>query len=313
MRQIISFNNKNWQLPTPFIQPIPNDEIWYTSLDGNIVIPYRESSLPPIVSNTYENGKGIIKCDSDITYIRDYAFGDCTGLTSVFINNSVTNLGEGAFTGCTGLKNILIGNSVTSILEAAFRDCSSLTSVTIPNSVSSINEKSFLGCSGLTSLSVEAENTVYDSRNNCNAIIQTMFNMLIRGCQNTIIPNDIEKIENYAFDYCTGLTSIDIPNSVTSIGLYAFNYCTGLTNLLIGNSVTYIGNYAFHNCTGLTSVIIPVSVTSIIDMAFANCTSLSSISYTGTIAQWNDISKGTNWNFAVPATVVHCTDGDAPI
>ena len=106
MRQIISFNNKNWQLPSPFTPSIQLNEIWYTSSDGNIVIPYSESSLPPIVSNTYINGKGIIKCDSDITYIRDYAFADCTSLTSITIPNSVTSIKERAFYDCTGLTSI---------------------------------------------------------------------------------------------------------------------------------------------------------------------------------------------------------------
>ena len=86
-----------------------------------------------------------------------------------------------------------------------------------------------------------------------------------------------------------------------------------MTDVTIGNSVEDIGDEAFYGCTGLTSITIPVSVTEIYERAFYNCTSLTSISYTGTIDQYNVIGKYPEWNTNVPATVVHCTDGDAPI
>ena len=108
---------------------------------------------------------------------------------------------------------------------------------------------------------MESGNSVYDSRENCNAIIETATNTLITGCKNTIIPNSITKIGYQAFEHCSGLTSVTIPNSVTSIGGSAFYKCTGLTRVIIGNSVTYISNYAFEYCSGLTSVTIGNSVT----------------------------------------------------
>ena len=88
---------------------------------------------------------------------------------------------------------------------------------------------------------VENGNTKYDSRNNCNAIIETATNTLISGCKNTIIPNSVTSIGSHAFYRCTGLTSVTIPNSVTTIGNYAFYGCTGLTSVTIPNSVTSIG------------------------------------------------------------------------
>ena len=138
--------------------------------------------------------------------------------------------------------------SVTSIGGSAFYGCSGLTSVTIPNSVTSIGDFAFYGCSGIESIIVENGNTVYDSRNNCNAIIETGSNTLITGCKNTIIPNNVSAIGDSAFDGCSGLTSVTIPESVTSIGRGAFEDCTGLTSVTIPNSVTSIGDYAFYGC-----------------------------------------------------------------
>lgn len=197
----------------------------------------------------------------------------------------VTAIGSSAFYGCTGLTSMTIPNSVITIGNYAFQNCSGLTSLTIPNSVTSIGSSAFLGCSGLTSIIVDVGNTVYDSRGNCNAIITTSSNTLILGCQNTVIPNSVTSIGNYAFAQCDGLTSVIIPNSVTSIGTSAFYYCTGLTNVTIGNSVTTINGYAFQGCSSLTSISIPNSVTTIRNFAFAACNNLTNVTLTG-FGEW---------------------------
>lgn len=119
-------------------------------------------------------------------------------MTSIEIPNSVISIGYAAF--CkSGLTSIIIPNSVTTIDEYAFSDCSELTSVSIGNSVSSIDDKAFQGCSGLTSIVVVSGNPTYDSRNNCNSIIETTGNKLILGCMNTTIPNTVTAIDEYAF------------------------------------------------------------------------------------------------------------------
>ena len=189
-----------------------------------------------------------------VTSIGDKAFYGCIGLTSVTIPNCVTSIGENAFVGCrgltsifveegntvydsrnncnalietesnkliTGCMNTVIPNDITSIGDRAFYDCRSLTSVTIPKSVSSIGENVFVGCGAVTTIVVEEGNTVYDSRNNCNALIETESNKLIAGCMNTVIPNDITSIGNWAFYDCS-LPSLTIPSSVTYIGEGAF-------------------------------------------------------------------------------------------
>ena len=262
----------------------------YNSYSGDIVIP---------ASVSYD---GIAY---NVTSIGDYAFSDCSYLTSITIPNSVTSIGNSAFSSCSSLTSISIGNSVTSIGDYAFSDCSRLTSITIPNSVTSIGNNAFSGCSSLTSIT---------------------------------IPNSVTSIGNYAFNGCRSLTSITIPNSVTSIGSSAFSGCSNiaeihisdiakwcdidfkgsasnplynknaclyvsgnkitelvipegvdsiknyafynyaqLTSITIPNSVTSIGEWAFYYCSSLTSITIPNSVTSIGNYAFSGCTSLTSI------------------------------------
>ena len=197
---------------------------------------------------------------NSVTSIGGYAFDACSGLTSITIPNSVTSIGVSAFRSCSGLTSITIPNSVTSIGDFAFKSCLGLTSITIPNSVTSIGYYAFDSCSGLTSITVEKGNTKYDSRDNCNAIIETNTNELIAGCKNTIIPNSVTSIGDYAFYDCSGLTSITIPNSVTSIGVWAFSYCSGLTSITFnGSTPPEFGEDVFKYVRNSISVYVPAN------------------------------------------------------
>lgn len=212
-----------------------------------------------------------------VTGIGERAFQNCSDLTSVIIPEGVTSLGDYAFFSCRGLASITIPETVTSIGDVIFCYCTSLKSLIIPDAVEKVGVGAFMssgiesitfgkgltsiragvfdGCKELTSIVVAGENSVYDSRNNCNAIIETATNELITGCKTTVIPNDVTSIGFSAFSQCLGLESIVIPEGVTEIKAWAFDGCTGLTSVSIPSTVTEIGNVAFANCTALKSMI----------------------------------------------------------
>ena len=195
--------------------------------------------------------------DQELSVVGSENSGNIIIPSSVIYNGntySVTSIGDYAFYNCSSLTSIQIPNRVTSIGVSAFSNCESLTSIVIGNSVTSIGEWAFNGCDSLTSIVVDTGNTKYDSRNGCNAIIETASNTLIAGCQNTIIPNSVTSIGGSAFFWCDSLTSVVIGNSVTSIGDNAFSGCDSMTSVVIGNCVTSIGWRAFKDCSSLSEI-----------------------------------------------------------
>ena len=218
-----------------------------------------------------------ISIPNSVTSICYQAFMSCSGLTFIKLPNSLITIEYEAFSRCSGLTSVDIPNTVTTIGGRAFNNCSGLTSFTIPNSVTKVGDESpFQGCINLTSIYVEKDNNVYDSRENCNAIIETSTNTLIAGCKNTKIPNTVTSIGYNSMCGFQNLTSISIPSSVTSIEFGAFQSC-GLISISIPNSVISIGYGAFGRCSGLISLTIPNSVTTIDERVFNGCYQLSSI------------------------------------
>ena len=210
------------------------------------------------------------------------------GCKNSVIPNSVTSIGDSAFSGCSGMTELILPNSVTSIGDCAFLGCRGLTELTLPNSVTSIGNYAFSDCSGLEKITVESGNSRYDSRDNCNSIIETKTNTLIAGCKNSIIPNSVTSIGNGAFFACTGLTELTLPSSVTSIGESAFRGCRGLTELTLPNSLESIEYSAFSGCSGLTELTLPNSVTSIGNGAFYGCSGLTELTLPNSVTSIGD-------------------------
>ena len=210
-----------------------------------------------------------------IDRIGDETFSKCSYLTSVTIPNSVTFIGNAAFFNCNNISPN-IPNAVNYIGVSAFYGCN-LSSVNINKDVNYIGMSAFSNNPNLSSIVVDALNTRYDSRNNCNAIIETSTNKLIAGCNNTIIPNTVVSIDERVFYGCSLLSSVTIPNSVTEIKDGTFYNCTSLSSVILSDNLTSIGSEAFMDCSSLTSISIPNSVTYIGTYAFENCTSLTSV------------------------------------
>lgn len=289
---------KAYRLTSELEGTIPNNQIWYTSSDGNIVSPYSKNAFGAnIISNIYNNGKGIITFDKNVIMIGRQAFG-----------------------WCTLLKNIIIPNSVTAIEHEAFISCFSLENITIPASVINIGYYILEDCKSLKNIIVAQGNSVYDSRDNCNAIIETSTNTLIQGCNETIIPKSVTTLRQNAFSLCL-FTNITIPDGVTTIDNFAFTTCGFLENVVIPKSVTKISNRAFSDCTSLSHIsvekenlvydsrdncnaiietstntlligcknsFIPNSVISIGDFAFSSCESLTSITIPNSVTSIGD-------------------------
>ena len=219
-----------------------------------------------------------------VTSIGDYAFEDCSSLTSVTFgeNSQLTEIGDNAFEGCTSLISIEIPNSVTYIGYNAFGNCSSLTNVTFGENsqLTEIGYYAFKDCTSLTS--IEIPNSVISIVRyvgsgwaDCGAFVNCTSLTSVTFGENS----QLTTLGYYAFKDCTSLTSIEIPNSVTSIGCRVFENCTSLASVTFeeNSQLEEICSNAFEGCTSLTSIAIPNSVTYIEEEAFDKCTSLKEL------------------------------------
>ena len=225
------------------------------------------SDCTSLETATLGNGIGAISAN---------LFAECTALTSISIPDSVTDIGLGAFERCTALKSVHFGNSLKTIGNWAFDSCP-ITQLFIPASVTSISDKAFFNCTKLESIKVDENNSTYDSRNNCNALIESGTNKLICGCGNSVIEDTVTSIGDRAFYGCDTLEYIIVPESVTSIGQEAFEYCSALKGVVLPSSVRAINAYTFYGCTSLKSIIF--CATQVWEYAFFSCNNLENVYY----------------------------------
>ena len=247
--------------------------------DGVCIIPEGTTEIGEWAFSNCTGLTSIVIPDS-VTEIGDYAFYECAGLTSIVIPDSVTKIGDCAFYGCTGLTSVVISNSVTEIGDHAFYGCAGLTSIVIPDSVTKIGEDAFSDCCALTSVVISnfVTKIEYNAFSDCRALTSIKVaddnpKYDSRGGCNAIIETESNKL-------LLGCQSTVIPDSVAEIGEGAFLKCCALTSIEIPTSVTEIGDCAFFGCTGLTSVVIPDSVTEIRKSAFEECSNLISMKVT---------------------------------
>ena len=185
------------------------------------------------VTSAYDEYSGDVIIPSHVTY---------EGTTY-----AVTVIEEDAFEGCEDLTSLKLPNTLKFIQSGAITQCPKLTSLHIPASVDSIAPAAVYGCSAMTSITVASGNTHYDSRDNCNAVIDKATNTLLFGCSKTVIPKSVSHIGLGAFAFCKSLESITIPSGVSTIGQYAFLECSNLEQVTVPASVTAIADGAFDN------------------------------------------------------------------
>lgn len=245
----------------------------------------------------------------NIRWIKSETFKNCKNVTTVTFNQSgsldVESIGDYAFEGCSSLKTIIIPKYVSEMGSKVFQDCTNLESIRISASVSKIGSRMFAGCPNLKSIVVEEGNEKYDSRENCNAIVETATNTLVCGTENSTIPSTITAIGNGAFAE-TGLKNIVIPEGVTSIELQAFENCQDLESVTLPQSLKKLGYHVFAN-SGLTSLVIPEGITYLPQGTFNGCKNLETVTLPTTLEtiEYNAFSNSGLTSIFIPKGVTN--------
>jgi hypothetical protein len=247
--------------------------------------------------------------------IGEWAFAGCSSLESITVgdgnpvyrsaNNCLIQISDNTL--ILGCNYSVIPNSVSRIGDTAFAGCSLITNLIIPSSVISIGNWAFTGCSGLENITVEDDNPVYRSENEC--LIRISDNTLILGCKNSIIPGQVTGIGHFAFDGCCDLTNITIPNSVTWIGYEAFACCESLENITLPISLISIDGYAFFDCSSLKNITIPKSLTWIGASAFYGCRSLTSFTIPYSVYYIGSYAFDKHLDFTIYAEIANFPTG----
>ncbi len=247
----------------------------YIKGSSMVYTPWCSGSLTLPEKITYEDE------DYSVTSIGQFAFCNCKELTAIDIPGSIKSIESHSFYQCTALENVMFHEGLETIDGYAFSSCSSLKSVILPASVNNMYGNPFAYCSSLEEVMVKDGNKEFSSPAGSNAILVPDFPetgyILVVGCKNTVVPDEVTEIGSYAFNSCTGLSTIELPESVWKIDSYAFSGCTGLTSVKMHEGISTIGYYAFSNCKSLQQITLPMSLHSIGERAFANCESMSSI------------------------------------
>ncbi len=254
----------------------------------NAVYDSREDCNAVVEKST---GKLVLGCNNtkipaSVKIIGPSALYGCKSLASVDLPEGLTEIGNSAFYNCTGLQELELPHSLISIGNAAFLHCTGIKELTIPRLVEHIGEEA-LGVSENALLSVENGNPCYDSREDCNAIIETTTNRLIKGSNKSRIPSTVTSIGVGAFMSCTGVTEVDLPNGLTVIEREAFDGCKNLVRVSLPQSLTTIGDGAF-GYTAIKEMELPSLVNSIGNYAFSSCRQLEQVKMPETVAHFGD-------------------------
>lgn len=291
------------------LQPSPT-QIWYTSTDGVVITPSAPSFCQTIVSNSYDQGWGIITLDRPVTEICSNAFNGCKNLARIIFPTLCTSIAQSACQGCTSLERVILPESITDIGPQAFIGCSALLQISIPDTCINIAHNAFESTTNIvryakptpaanqiwyTAMQQSAIETAFRiadaeivSNNFRNGVGIIEFDSAISvvnknafyGCKSLVsvtLPEGVRCIEDYAFAICKNLITVTLPDSVQDIGTCAFEGCSSLQNINLCNGITNISKYAFARCTSLKSLTLPDSITTLSEGLLSGCKSLTKI------------------------------------